>query len=456
MRLRSSQRHDSAAIAAIAAIGLAVACVAPAGAEDAVLDASGPAAQAADPAQTGEPAEIDLQREDREKALEAVRRDIEAQREAEQALAAEIEILSKDRSALNEQLIETAGRIQDIEGTIETVENRVSMLEEREGELRGSFRSRSGLLAELLGALQRMGRRPPPAVLVNPDDALKTVRTAILLGAVLPGLRIETEALASDLQELARLKRQIDGEKARLLARTRDLDGDRLRIAALIDAKRQSGAQSQSELEAVRKRAHELADEAQNLEELIASLDREIAVARREAAVVDRPPPSPEQVLGAFRNPSRLEPAIAFESAKGILPMPVNGAVIRNFGAPDEFDATAHGMSIATRAQAQVTAPSDGWVVYSGPFRSYGQLLILNAGDGYHVLLAGLDTIAVELGQFVLAGEPVGQMGGLVLASATNVTVGRSQPVLYIEFRKDGRSIDPAPWWAEGRTGVGG
>ena len=103
-----------------------------------------------------------------------------------------------------------------------------------------------------------------------------------------------------------------------------------------------------------------------------------------------------------------------------------------------------------------MTAPSDGWVVYAGPFRSYGQLLILNAGDGYHVLLAGMDTIAVDLGQFVLTGEPVGQMGGLVLASTENVTVGRSQPVLYVEFRKDGHPIDPAPWWAEGRTGAGG
>jgi len=444
----SSQRRDSAAIAAPVAIGLAI----------------GLAAAWASPARAQEqPAEIveataekNRARKEKEKALEAVRRDIEAQREAEKALAAEIEHLREDRAALNEQLIETAGRIQDIEGSIQTVENRLAMLEERENELRASFRSRSGLLAELLGALQRMGRRPPPAVLVNPDDALKTVRTAILLGAVLPGLRIETEALASDLQELARLKRQIDSEKTRLLARTRDLDDERTRISALIDVKRQSGEQSETELADVRERARQLADKARDLQELIASLDREIAVVKQQTARADQPPPTPEQMLDAFRNPSRLEPAIAFSSAKGLLPMPVNGAVIRNFGAQDEFGASAHGMSVATRSQAQVTAPSDGWVVYSGPFRSYGQLLILNAGDGYHILLAGLDSIAVELGQFVLAGEPVGQMGGLVLASATNVTVGRSQPVLYIEFRKDGRSIDPAPWWAEGRTGVGG
>lgn len=95
-----------------------------------------------------------------------------------------------------------------------------------------------------------------------------------------------------------------------------------------------------------------------------------------------------------------------------------------------------------------MTAPCDGWVVYAGRFRSYGQLLILNAGDGYHVVLAGMDRIDVELGQFVLTGEPVGVMGSQRLASAMVPDASLSQPVLYIEFRKDGASIDPAPWWA--------
>jgi murein hydrolase activator len=82
--------------------------------------------------------------------------------------------------------------------------------------------------------------------------------------------------------------------------------------------------------------------------------------------------------------------------------------------------------------------------------------LIVNVGDGYHVLLAGMANISVELGQFVLKGEPVGRMGGMAIAGTVDVTIGRQQPVLYVEFRKDGRSIDPAPWWADGRTGASG
>jgi septal ring factor EnvC (AmiA/AmiB activator) len=95
-----------------------------------------------------------------------------------------------------------------------------------------------------------------------------------------------------------------------------------------------------------------------------------------------------------------------------------------------------------------VTSPCDGWVVYAGPFRSYGQLLIINAGGGYHVLLAGMERIDVQLGQFILAGEPVAMMASQRLASAGATPVAAAQPVLYVEFRKEGTSIDPAPWWA--------
>jgi septal ring factor EnvC (AmiA/AmiB activator) len=151
--------------------------------------------------------------------------------------------------------------------------------------------------------------------------------------------------------------------------------------------------------------------------------------------------------MAALKDPGRLTPAIAFASAKGKLPLPASGVRIREFGANDGLGGTEKGLSIATRAGAQVTAPCDGWVVYSGVFRNYGQLLILNAGGGYHVLLAGMERISVDLGQFVVTGEPVAVMGGGV-QSAAALAINSSQSVLYVEFRKDGTPVDPGPWWA--------
>ena len=114
-----------------------------------------------------------------------------------------------------------------------------------------------------------------------------------------------------------------------------------------------------------------------------------------------------------------MAPAITFTSARGTLPIPVNGVKIRDFGTSDGLGGTERGISIATRPGAQVTSPCDGWVVYAGPFRSYGQLLILNAGGGYHVVIAGMDRISVDIGQFVLTGEPVAVMGSGTTQVAT-------------------------------------
>src|SRR6202000_147780 len=157
--------------------------------------------------------------------------------------------------------------------------------------------------------------------------------------------------------------------------------------------------------------------------------------------------PNGKPNLGGLKDPSRLSPAIAFASAKGLFALPVNGTRIRDFGGFDGSGGVEKGISLGTRPGAQVTTPCDGWVVYAGPFRSYGQLLILNAGGGYHVLIAGMERISVSLGQFVQTGEPVATMGTTSQVAsilATNAT----QPVLYVEFRKDNNPIDPGPWWA--------
>ncbi|MEA2855812.1 MAG: murein hydrolase activator, partial [Methylobacteriaceae bacterium] len=83
-----------------------------------------------------------------------------------------------------------------------------------------------------------------------------------------------------------------------------------------------------------------------------------------------------------------------------------------------------------------------------GPYRTYGQLLIINAGSGYYVVLAGMERINVDVGQFVLTGEPVATMGDGTAKTAAAIAIGGAQPVLYVEFRKDGAPIDPGPWWA--------
>jgi septal ring factor EnvC (AmiA/AmiB activator) len=153
--------------------------------------------------------------------------------------------------------------------------------------------------------------------------------------------------------------------------------------------------------------------------------------------------------MGPFRDPARLAPAIPFAQAKGMLPMPAAGTIAKPFGAADGYGGAEKGISIAVRPRAVVASPTDGTIKFSGPYRSWGHLLIIDAGGGYYVILAGMEKVNVDIRQFVLAGEPVGEMGDANVRTAAAIALGATHPLLYVEFRKDGASIDPAPWWAK-------
>jgi septal ring factor EnvC (AmiA/AmiB activator) len=229
---------------------------------------------------------------------------------------------------------------------------------------------------------------------------------------------------------------------------------DRARIEILLEEKHKRRAASLEALAGEEQRAADLARQATSLKELITRMETEIEAAAKAAAEAEIAARAAREKQAGKAPPTslgeagRLAPSIAFADTRGLLPLPVSGKQVRRFGEDDGLGAKAQGLSISTRAGAQVVSPADGWVVYAGPFRSYGQLLILNAGGGYHILLAGMERIDVQLGQFVLAGEPVAVMAMSKLASAGDVAIGATEPMLYIEFRKDGNSIDPAPWWA--------
>jgi len=369
--------------------------------------------------------------------------------ESEAKLKHEIEALGEDRRELNAQLIDSAARVRGVEDKIEATQSRLTPLDRQEVTFQKSLAQRRAVIVEVLAALQRVGRQPPPALLVRPEDALQAVRTAITLGALVPAMRAQADALANDLAELARVRKTILAEREQLSQELDQLGRAQLRMNMLIDERQKKQAAAEQALDSERQRAADLGRQADSLKELIAQLEQGLDSATRAAREANR---SIEQDatrpdLAALKDPGRLAPALAFADTKGQLHLPVNGVRIREYGSPDGAGGTQKGLSIATRTGAEITAPCDGWVVYAGPFRSYGQLLILNAGGGYHVLLAGMERISVDLGQFVLTGEPVAVMGGGLQGSVT-AAAGTKQPVLYLEFRKDGAPIDPSPWWA--------
>ncbi|MEW9806100.1 murein hydrolase activator EnvC [Mesorhizobium sp. ZMM04-5] len=388
-----------------------------------------------------------------------VEREITLSEERRASLAAEIAKVRKDSASITAALIQSAKTERKLSQDIEDITDRVEALRAQEDGIRQSLAGRREVLAEVLGALQRMGLNPPPAILVTPEDALASVRSAIMLGAVVPGLRHETEALVADLTELSRIAASIEDERGRLTAAFSEQLAEKKRLELLVAEKQRLRTEHETALDAEQKRSEDLAGKARSLKDLIAALETQAEEsAKARAAEAERRKRSDELAALPIPEVNQLAPAAAFSALRGKIAWPAAGKFARRFGDKDGNGGVMQGDTLATQSGAIVTAPSDGSVLYAGPFRSYGQLLILNAGDGYHVVLAGMSRISVVSGQSVLAGEPIGAMGEARVAGASAETLGNAVPELYVEFRKDGKPVDPAPWWMDrqsGRTGNG-
>ena len=184
--------------------------------------------------------------------------------------------IKKDHASITAALIQAAKTERKLGEDIEDITSKLEDLKERQEEIRLSLVARRDVLAEVLGALQRMGLNPPPALLVKPEDALSSVRSAILLGAVVPELREQTEVLLADLKELSRVTASIEAERARLMATVEEQVGEKKRLALLLDEKKKLQGAQEAALADERAKAAELADKAGSLKELIASIQTEI------------------------------------------------------------------------------------------------------------------------------------------------------------------------------------
>jgi murein hydrolase activator len=417
-----------------------------------------------------------LSRDEAKQRLDQTEQSLQSNRAKEEGLAKELATLAVERAKLNSELIAAGGRVQASEAKLSETEAKLGDLTEQVNVIQSSITERKEAIVKMLSAMQRIGRTPPPALVTRRDDAVAVVRSAMLLAEVFPELKYQADNLSRELEGLVGLESGIREQRDAEKRETERLTAERAALDRLLEEKSRATAQGEAELADVRRVAVEQAQAVTDLNELIQQLDASIAkveIAQYDAEIATEralrtraqqqalATPGNESVVEikpqstrvAFASPDRLKPALPFEAAKGSLRLPAQGQKVKRFGETDAAGATLKGISLQTRVEARITAPADGWVVYAGAFRSYGQLLIINAGGGYHILLAGMSRIDVGLGQFVLAGEPIAEMGNAAGSSRGN---DNSRPVLYVEFRKDGTPIDPDPWWAEASEKVQG
>ena len=365
------------------------------------------------------------------------------------SLAGAVTDIGADREKLKRRLLDATSDLQQTEARTAEIETRIDSLAREEKELAEALAGRREDIAKILMILQRMGRKPPPAVLTRPQDMLDALRGGLALETALGPIRTQAKALQTDLTALVNLRERLREEQSRLTEAGARLKTQQEELARTIEARQKQLLGAQNELAAENARARSLARQTTSLKDLIARLEGRSPASRRAAGATQTNETAPLQDDG------RLAPVVAFRDLRGKLRLPVVGSIVRRFGAPND-DGAEKGVSIATRDNAIVVAPSDGRVSFVGPYRSYGQLLIINAGGGYYIVLAGMNRANVNVGQFVLAGEPVAIMGGDAAQTTPTIVIGASKPILYVEFRKDGASIDPGPWWAVSSSRKGG
>ncbi len=361
--------------------------------------------------------------------LEKAQKDIEKAKQRQEAIAAQNQKINDELKTLQDKLVKTAAGEQKAEFEMSDAEDKLRILAEQVTSKSANLKQQHGRLSRLIITELSISSTPPEAMMMMPQDPLDIIKAARALNMASDGIRAETESLAAQLAELNALKIKLTQRRSELkdieatLEKQRQILVTQLTDRTALQAK--LGKQEKQEEENLAK----LARKSSDLKDLVSGIEKEEERHTRDIEAKHNKPT-------AETDAKHLR---SFEDAKGHIRAPVAGQLLQRFGTSEGKNATAKGITIVTRSRAQVTAPYDGEVVFTGPFLNYGQMVIIRHSDEFHTLLAGLAKIDVSVGQFLLEGEPIGAMG----ESDSDSKNGRT---LYIELRKDNQPVDPSQW----------
>ena len=363
-------------------------------------------------------------------SLRSVEDAIAAEEQRLKSLNLQAQDLALEIDRLQIELVHAAAEVQRQEAELAQLDGEVQALESTRAAKLAALADQRTELGALLAALQRMSLQPREALILGYQSPQDMVLSAELLTYALPGMQAKAGRLKQELGDIQSLRDDAENRRREIATATESLRGVREGIKRLVEMKAGLRRTTEEERTAAAQRVQELATQAKDLQELLAALP----------AIPVTPEIKPEDGSTATAPPTlRLErprDLKAFPRKRdGVIP-PVVGRLVGNFGQKSEEGTTSQGIVIETVPGAQVVAPYDGQAVFRGPFRSYGELLIIEHTNGYHTLLAGLGRTDVVVGQWLLAGEPVGVMDVLQ----------NGRPRLYVEFRRYGNPIDPWPW----------
>lgn len=385
--------------------------------------------------------------------LERMEKQVKLQNKEHQKLKEQASKINQELSEVSSEMIKTAKKIQNNEDKISSMENQLKKLKQELKDAEQGFISQDVHLIKTLSALQNLALKPTEALFVQPLTPVETIRSAILLRESVPYLEDNAATIRKKLAEITLKKNQIEKQVVKITSQKHQLEQEHENMKALVQKKSKLRNKIEIQTAQAKKKVEKLASQANDLRDLLNKLEKERRLkAQKEAeerkrlaklrAEEERKLAEKKKLeqtqradLIKYSSESIKDIGKAFVKAKGKLPLPARGSIVAQFGEEINKGVLSKGITIKTRNMAQIISPFDGSVIFAGPFRGYGNMIIIEHGAGYLTLLAGLEDIDCELGQLLLAGEPIGQMPDSRDAK------------LYVELRRNNQPIDPMPWY---------
>lgn len=388
---------------------------------------------------------------------EAKQKTLESKKLQAQAIQLNLEL-----SKIDKTVITLAQKIQANEKKLSDLEDKLAVLKDNLKTKEEEFVKENRSLIYTLAALQNMSLNPSESVILQPISPIDIIRSAILLRETVPYLDRKSAKLKVDLDNVYEQKKKIENTLSEAKKQKEVLEKQQAEMRQLMTKKSNLRKEIETKGAETQKIAESLTSKAKDLRDLLDELERQKEIARKKreeaerAAELKRQKEAEAAKQAALASGQKVNAVSAahtvdkqthasikkqvngskFVRAKGTLHKPVSGNKITDYGQVISKGVTSKGIVYKTRSEAQVTALFDGTVIFSGPFKGYGNIIIVEHGEGYLSLLAGLGQIDCDVGQMILAGEPVGTMPK------------DSNAKLYVEIRKDRHPINPSPWIA--------
>lgn len=351
---------------------------------------------------------------------------LKAEKQQQERLAVQMREIESELESTRAKLVETARNVQKAEKSLQKLETRITENEKSQKALQEALEADRGKIAGLILALERIRRVPPEALIARPGAPLQTAQSAMLMGDIIPVLDRHAETLRVNLETLDKVTEELKQDRRDALNKADELKAEQVALGGLVEKREGLYSRTQSDYKEREAAIKEISKQAQNLRDLMARLEKE---KQREAAT-----------KAAAAASSTQKAALATPVPKTGQPqLPISGLIKIAYNQPDEFGADSKGLTIEGRGGALVVAPMGGTVRFAGPFKRYGNLVIIEHRGGFHSLIAGLGKIDTVVGHDVSAGEPLG-----LLHHSSN----GSKPTLYYELRRNGQPVDPSTKFA--------